>query len=126
MPARYLPRDGPAPVVADEVEPLDAEGVGEAEHIADKPLDAVLLYVGGSGARRVAPLVRSDDAVPGSSQGVELIPPRERRLREPVQQEHELAAGRPVRPRVEHEVPDRQLDQRHSGERYPGTLLHAA
>ena len=77
MAARHLPRHRAAPVVADEVEPLDAEGVGEAEDVADEPLDAVLRHVGGSGARRVAPLVGSDGAVPGGGQSVELVPPRQ-------------------------------------------------
>ena len=126
MPARNLPRHGAAPVVAHEVEPVDAEGVGETEDVADQPLDAVLPHVGGSGTRRVAPLVGGDGAVPGGSQDAELVPPRQRRLRETVQQEHEVAVGRPVRPSLEHEVPDRQLHPFHGGERYPGTLLHAA
>ena len=125
MPARHLPRHGAAPVVTDEVEPFDTEGVGEAEHVADELLEAVLPHVSGAGARRVAPLVGSDGAIPGSSQRAELVPPRERRLRETVQQEHELAVGRSVRPRLEHEIADRQLHGRHGGERYPGTLLHA-
>ena len=126
MPARHLPRHGAAPVVTDEVDPLDPELVGEAEHVVDEPLDAVLPHVGGAGARRVAPLVGSHGAVPGVSQGLELVPPRERRLRETVQQEHELSVGRALRPGVEHEVPDRQLHPCHVGERYPGTHLHAA
>ena len=77
MAARHLPRHGATPVVPDEVESLDAEGVGEAEDVADQPLDAVVPYVAGSGARRIAPLVGGDGAVPGSSQGVELVSPRE-------------------------------------------------
>ena len=77
MATRHLPRHGAAPVVADEMEALDAELVGEAEDVADQPLDAVLPHVGRSGARRVAPLVRSDGLVPGGSQGAELVPPRE-------------------------------------------------
>ena len=120
-----LPCDPAAPVVADEVEPIDPEGVGEAEHVPDEPVEAVLPRLGGPGPGRVTPLVGRDGAIPGRRQRRELVAPRVGRLREAVEEQDELAVVRTLDSGVEDETPDRQLEPPHASSRYP-ERLHGA
>src|SRR5262249_57808658 len=94
VPSGDLPRGPAAPVVADEVETVDPELVGEAQDVAHEPVEAVLPHVAGPGPGRVAPLVGCDGAIPRGAQRPELMAPREGRLREAVQQEDRRAVIR--------------------------------
>ena len=98
-PLRVLRREDPrelaAPVVADQVEALRAERAGDRERVGDEELDPVRVDPARARARRVAALVRRAGAVARGGERAQLRAPGVPRLREAVQQEHQLAAGRP-------------------------------
>ena len=79
------PRDLPAPVVADEVEAVGAEDVGEVEHVGDEAVDAVRIDLGRTHARRVAALVRGDGVEAGGPERRDAVAPGVAGLREAVQ-----------------------------------------
>ena len=81
--------------MADEVEAVGAEDVGEVEDVGDEAVDAVRLDLGRTHTRRVAALVRRDGVEPGGAERRHAVAPRVAGLREAVQQEHERAVGRP-------------------------------
>ena len=87
------PRDLPAPIVTDEVEGLGAQRIGEVEHIGDEPWGRVGGDVHRSHAGRVAALIGCDRVKTGSSERRDDVAPREARLWEPVQQQHQRGTG---------------------------------
>ena len=107
--AAYAPGHRRAPVMADEMELVPAEPVGDRQRVGDQMVHLVVLDTLGPPPGRVAPLVGRDGPVAGVTQRRKLRPPLPRRLREPVQQEHKLAVGRPRGPGVENELPDGDL-----------------
>jgi hypothetical protein len=77
---RQRPADDAAPVVADEVEAVDAQAVGDAEDVGDQEIDGVLPGSAGSRRRRVSTLVGGDGAEARSGEAVEVRRPRLRVL----------------------------------------------
>ena len=108
---RHRPRDDRAPVVADDVEPVGAEGVGEADDVPDEQRQRVVLDPGRPCARRVAALVGRHRAEPRLAEGAELVPPLVRRLGKPVEKDHDLAVVRTGDTHVEREAAG--VDLRH-------------
>jgi hypothetical protein len=110
MAAGHLPGHRAAPVVADEVEAVEPECVGHAQHVGQQLGRPVGLDLGRAGAGRVAPLIERARPVAGLGQGGDLGRPRQRGLGEAVQEEHRLAVLGPVDASVEGERPDRDVD----------------
>ena len=108
---RHPPRHRRPPVVADDVEAVGADGVGEADDVADEQRQRVVLDAFRPRPGRVAALVGGHRAEPRLAEGAELVPPLVRRLGESVEKDHDLAVVRPRRPHVEREVAD--VDLRH-------------
>ena len=71
-------------------------GGGDVDHVGHQPVDPVRLEVAriGPHARRVAPAVGRHRPVAGGAERRDLVPPRVARLREPVEQHHQLTVGR--------------------------------
>ena len=88
------PCDLATPVVTHEVEGLGAQRIREVEHIGDEPRRRVGGDVLRSHAGRVAALIGSDRVETGGGERRHDVTPREARLREPVQQQHEWGTGR--------------------------------
>ena len=108
-----VPRDERAPVVTDEVEAAGAEGIGDAAHVFVESGDVVGRDVWRPRTGRVPALVRCDRVVPGRGDGREHPLPLVGGLREPVQEEDELAVGRTVGERFELEAAGRDRDALH-------------
>ena len=88
MVSRNHPRDHAPEVVPDEIESIRAERVGHAKDIGDEQRGLVRGHVVGAGAGGVAPLIECHRPEAGVGERRELQPPRARRLREAVQQDH--------------------------------------
>ena len=114
--AREDPADDRAPVVAHQVERVASHRVGDREYVGYQVVDPIVLDTLGSRPRRVPALVGSDGPVAGGRQRLQLMTPLVRRLREAVQQQHELAVGRAGGTRVEHELADGNLDPLHAAD----------
>ena len=101
---RDAPRDGRAPVVTGNVEPLGADGVGQAEDVFDKERQRIVLDGERARPRRVAALIGRHGAEPGLGERTDLVAPLIGCLRKPVQQDHDLSVLRACHPHVEREV----------------------
>ena len=101
--------DDPAPVVTDQVDPLEAERVEEVDHVAGEQLAGHphVRLVGGA----EAPGVGGEDGVAGVGERTHLVAPLVGGLREPVQQHDGLA-------RALLEVVDAQTGRLHEGRRH--------
>ena len=91
--AAERPRHPGAGVVADDVERVEPERVGHAEHVAGELVHRERGDVVDARAGRVAPLGERDGVVAGGGERVELRDPARRGLRDAVQQDHRAAVG---------------------------------
>jgi hypothetical protein len=76
--------------MAHQVEALPTERVGHAESVGDEEIQPVVVHVRRLCARRVAPLVGGDREVTSFGEHGQLAAPRERRLREPMEEQHQV------------------------------------
>src|SRR4051812_24287246 len=91
---------------------MATEPVGDGDDIGDEVGGGVVLHPLGAGAGRVAPLVWRHGPVSRGGQRGQLRAPLVRRLREPVQQEHEAPVLGPGDASPKGHPPDRDLDDR--------------
>src|SRR6185436_11570429 len=89
---RERPRDPAAPVVPDERDALRSRGVDEPGDVGGELVDAVLAHTDRARGPAVAAEIRRPHSKPEAREVRDLVPPRERRLRKAVEQEHELVA----------------------------------
>ena len=98
-----VPCNETAPIVADKVEPIGADGVGEGQHIARQFLDPIRIHVGWASPWRVAALIERQRPEGATEERDDAVP-RACSLREPVQQDHALGIGRAAIDDVEREA----------------------
>ena len=91
---RHPPRHRRPPVVADDVEAVGADGVGEADDVADEEGQREVLDACRPRPGRVAALVGGHRTEPRVAEGAELMPPLVGRLGEPVEEDDDLTVVR--------------------------------
>ena len=109
VPAGQGPRHVGAPVVADDVGPRDVERRQQVRGHLGQARRRVGRHLVGPGAGGVAQLVGRVGTQPGLGEQRRHRRPRQRRLREAVQQEHRPPVLGPVDPHVEGQITDVDL-----------------
>src|SRR5579864_2698495 len=90
------PRNEGAPVVARDVGLRAAEGLDQRGDVLDETIDRVVFHTLRRVAEPVTPKIRGHGEVAGLRERVDLLRPRLRALREPVEKDEHLTIGRPV------------------------------